>query len=63
MSSNEIMDALDFDCRDNAHWGVFIQDLPQEYQDNNDLKIFTPEYIEWLEEKLTELQKTNPTLF
>ena len=52
MTASEIKDALSFDCRKNAHWGIFISDLPQEYQDSNDFKVYTPEYVQWLESRL-----------
>lgn len=55
MTRKEIRDALKYDFRKNSHWGVFIMDLPEEYQECNDLKIHTPEYVEWLESRLEQL--------
>ena len=34
-----------------ADWGIFIHDLPEEYKENNDLKLYSSEYIKWLEDK------------
>ena len=56
MSGREIIDALQYDFKRNAHWGVFISDLPGEYQESNDLKIYTPEYVQWLESKVEAIQ-------
>ena len=53
MRASAIRSMLDYDCKKNAKWGVFIMDLPEEYQEKNNLKIFTPEYVEWLESKLS----------
>jgi hypothetical protein len=52
MLASEIISALDYDLNHNAGWGVFISDFPKEYLVNDDLKIYTPEYVQWLEEKL-----------
>ena len=52
MNGKEIRDALDYDCKKNAKWGVYVENLPKEYQDIYDLKLPTPEYIEWLESKI-----------
>ena len=56
MSGREIIDALQYDFKQNAHWGVFISDLPGEYQESKDLKIYTPEYVQWLESKVEAIQ-------
>ena len=50
MDGREIIDALKYDYS----WGVFISDLPDEYQKSNDLKIYTPEYVRWLEGKVED---------
>lgn len=55
LTGSEIRSMLDYDCKKNAKWGVFIMDLPEEYQECNDLKIYTPEYVEWLESRLEQL--------
>ena len=55
MTGKEIRDLLKYDCDKNAKWGVFIFELPIEFQDCDNLIIYTPEYIQWLESKLEEL--------
>jgi len=48
----EIIDLIDYDSRYNAKWGIFMDQLPIEYKENEDLKIPSPEYVKWLEEKV-----------
>ena len=50
-SAKEIMSFIEHDMKHNASWGVFVKDLPKEYLDGEDLKIISPQYVEWLEEK------------
>lgn len=39
-------------------WAIDIEDLPIEYNSgDNESRIPTPEYVQWLEEKVIELQK------
>ena len=54
MSGDEIRSALDYDCKNNAGWGIFIKDIPVEFTENDCLIIPSPEYVEWLESKLSE---------
>jgi hypothetical protein len=32
-----------------------MDDLPKEFNENDDLIIYTPEYVKWLEEKVEKL--------
>lgn len=50
-SAKEIMSFIEHDMEHNANWGVFVKGLPKEYHDGKDLKIISPQYVEWLEEK------------
>lgn len=56
MNSREIVDALKYDYRKNAEWGVFVSNFPVEYQKCTDLIIYTPEYVQWLENKVTNFR-------
>jgi hypothetical protein len=50
MTGAEIRDALRYDFNKNAGWGIFTNKLPIEYkQDNEDVKIYSPDYVKWLE--------------
>lgn len=51
MAGIEIRDSLKYDFYKNAGWGVFSNKLPEEYkQDNENIIIPSPDYVEWLEE-------------
>lgn len=51
MAGIEIRDSLKYDFHKNAGWGVFSNKLPEEYkQDNENIIIPSPDYVEWLEE-------------
>jgi hypothetical protein len=52
MNAREIIDMLNYDCNKNAEWGVFIEELPELWHIENDLKIPTYEYIKWLEDQI-----------
>ena len=45
----DVIDLIDL-C--DYEWAVLMDNIPDKYNDNNDLKIYRPEYVEWLEEKL-----------
>lgn len=55
MSGLEMRDALNYDFKKNAKWGVFIESIPKDFVLNDDLNIVTPEYVKWLEDKLNSL--------
>lgn len=57
MTAKEIISALEYDTKHNAKWGVFMEDIPDAYLDGLDLKLITPGYVEWLENKIHELTK------
>ena len=51
MTGIEIRDSLKYDFNKYAAWGVFSNKLPEEYkQDNENIIIPSPNYVEWLEE-------------
>jgi len=51
MAGIEIRDSLKHDFNKYAGWGVFSNKLPEEYkQDNENIIIPSPDYVEWLEE-------------
>lgn len=56
MTSREIIDAIEYDFIVNAGWGIFISKLHNEFQDNDDLKIYSQEYVDWLESLVNALQ-------
>lgn len=57
MTAKEIKSHLDYDVSKNAKWGLFVDQLPDEYQMNEDIFLITPQYVEWLEEKVIELTR------
>lgn len=54
MSKSEIIDLIKYDYDKTSSWGLFISELPKEYRDGNDLKIYDPEYVQWLENKIKQ---------
>ena len=51
MTGIEIRDSLKYDFQKNAGWGIFTNNLPNEYkQENEDVLIPSPDYVKWLEE-------------
>lgn len=61
-SKPEIIELLDYDLRYNSKWGIYVDQLPNEYNDGEDVSIYSPEYVRWLEDQLTVLErKTNKT--
>ena len=52
MTGKEICDTLAFDYNNNANWGIFISELPNKYIFQGDVKIYSPEYVEWLENQI-----------
>jgi len=48
----DIVNAIDSEI---PSWGILIEELPREYDDNTDVFLPTPEYIEWLESQIEQL--------
>lgn len=55
-SEEEIIDTLNFNFRKKSFNGVFLKDLPNDFQNlSGDFKFYSPEYVKWLESKYEEL--------
>lgn len=52
MRSSEIISMLKYDNKHNSKPGVFIEDIPKDYLNDEDVKIYDPEYVKWLESKV-----------
>lgn len=52
MTAKEIRNLIDYDCSHNVKLGIFLDQIPTEYQECENLILVTPEYIEWLESKI-----------
>lgn len=59
MSKSQIISALEYDLNHNTKWGIHIEQLPTEFHDGDDLSIYTPEYVRWLEDQLLALEQKN----
>ena len=57
LTDKEICELIAYDNLHNMEWCVGIKEIPQEYTDGDDLYLINPEYVNWLEEKVIELQK------
>jgi len=57
MTTREIIDLIDYVSRHNAKWGIFMDQLPNGFQKNEDLVIPSPEYVKWLENKVESIKK------
>ena len=57
MSGREICELIDYDCEHNANWGIFLSQVPDKYQECDNINFYTPEYVEWLENKVEQLTK------
>ena len=53
MTKAEILDCI---ANDKMFWSVKMDDIPAKYKGGEDLHFPNPEYIEWLENKVKELQ-------
>ena len=60
MTGKEIIDLLKYDNIHNMSWCIEMNQIPDEYKEENDLHLINPEYVKWLEEKVMELQKSKP---
>lgn len=52
MTAKEIKSLINYDCKHNVKLGIFLDQIPTELQECENLIIHTPEYIEWLESKI-----------
>lgn len=52
LTAKEIKSLIDYDCSHNVKLGVFLDQIPTEYQECENLIVFTPEYVEWLESRI-----------
>ena len=57
MTGKEIREVIDYDITNNAGWGIFINQLPVEYSDGDDVSIPSIEYVKWLENEVERLSK------
>lgn len=55
MSGEEIRSLIDYDCSHNVKLGIFLDQIPTELQECENLIIHSPEYVEWLESRLEQL--------
>lgn len=56
-TKREIIDMINYDSNYNAKWGVFMDQLPKEFQLNEDLIIPSADYVQWLEDKVLNALK------
>ena len=62
MRASEILDLIDYDCKHNVKLGVFFDKLPSYCQFEDNLIIYSPDYVKWLEDKVEQLQPNAPRL-
>ena len=59
MSGDGIRELIDYDCEHNAGWGIFLNQVPEKYQECDNVNFYTPEYVEWLENEVERLTPKN----